>query len=95
MDESDPIEALEQFEFDQQQWREAMETIKREESWAPNAFPSMKERWLFAALKRRAETAEAQVSRLTDALHKLPSRSYDGREYVLKSDLMRLFDQEP
>lgn len=68
MDETSPAEAVEQLEFDQQSWQAACDAIKQGESWPPLSYPSMRDRWIYAALVRRAEQAERERDEARAAL---------------------------
>jgi hypothetical protein len=57
-EETDLTEAVDQVESDQKLWIRACEEIKRAEQWPPNAWPSMHDRAVFAALLERARAAE-------------------------------------
>lgn len=63
VDEADITEAIDQIEFAHRGWMEACEAIKAAESWPPNHYPSMRDRWVYAALWRQLQEARERQER--------------------------------
>jgi hypothetical protein len=62
-------EVIEGIAHDYQSWMKAMEAIRTAENWPPRAYPSMQDRWLFAAQQQRIHEMEFKYRRLLWLVH--------------------------
>jgi hypothetical protein len=60
-------DVIDQIAFDYKRWMDAMQAIKDAESWPPLSFPSMSDRWVYAALFQQLRDAEAKSASLVGA----------------------------
>lgn len=71
-------DAQSEYLHDAEAWMKVAEDIKSLESWPPNHYPSMQDRWVYQAVWNRATAAEARVEALMEELETL-CQAVEGR----------------